>query len=252
MFGAIASLAAPLIGGLFNRGGDGGGGGGGGAPNAQLAQIRAAQQQNLAPYVTAGQATLPIQAGQYQNLVNQANPLGNYLGLANDPNAILSRFGAGFQQSPGYQYQVDQMTKASNNAAAQGGYIGSPQQQEYMAGQIGGLANQDYNQYLNQVMGLYGQGLQGMGNMYGQGLSGLQNIMSVGANAGSGSTNTLSDMLQKQAALSYSNAENSRRRNEAMWGGFGGALGQGLDIYGQRQGWGNPGRGGQGFFAPQT
>ncbi len=147
--------------------------------------------------------------GQANNYLSQMQPsidryLQPYINAGMNPTATLANFGSGYQASPGYQYNVDQATKAANNAAAAGGYIGSPQQQEYMAHQIGGLASQDYNQYLNNIMGIYNTG-------YG---------------ASMGATNTLSDMLKSQAQLAYANAANQAAAKNNKSGGFLGGLGK--------------------------
>lgn len=238
LLGGPAGAAAGYgIGNSLGGRGRGGGGGDGGMSSQQLAQMRQAQQQNLGPYVAAGQAALPRLSGEYQGIIDQANPLGQYQVMVNDPGALMSRLGSGYQQSPGYQYNVDQATRASNNAAAAGGFIGSPQHQLQMAKEIGGLANQDYGQYLNNAMGLYGQGVQGIGNMYGQGLQGMQNMAGMGLDAGRASSATLSDMLKSQAQLSYSNYWNNRKSLE---GGLGNLLGGRAGSFGSL--------GGSGFF----
>jgi hypothetical protein len=216
--------------------------------NQYLGQTPGYVDQYLSPYMQAGQGamgTLQGQyqgllgqnpSGQYQNLVNQSNPMENYLGLTRNPGEIMNQMGSGYQQSPGYQYNVDQATKASNNAAAAGGFIGSPQQQEQLAHQVSGMASQDYNQYLNNAMGLYGQGLQGMGNLYGAGMQGMQGQQQLGYGAAQGANQTLSDMLRAQAQNAQSQAEmqyyNTQDRNKAkaeqgsaMGGLFGGLLG---------------------------
>lgn len=148
--------------------------------------------------------------GQMQPYINQY--LQPYINAGMNPTETLSKFGAGYQASPGYQYNVDQATKAANNAAAAGGFIGSPQQQEYMAKQIGGLASQDYNQYMNNALGLYNTG-------YG---------------ASMGATNTLSDMLKTQAQMAYSDAMNKANAQSSGAGGLFGGIGKmlgGLGLF---------------------
>jgi hypothetical protein len=175
-----------------------------GKTNDYLSQMQGANDRYLQPYIGAGQNAMGTLQGQYNNLMN-------------DPGAMMNKFGAGYQQSPGYQYNVDQATNASNNAAAAGGFIGSPQQQEYMAKQIGGLASQDYNQYLNNAMGLYGQGLQGMGN-----------INNMGFQASGQAQQSMTDMLKNQANLAYEDAKNRAKQKNStggFWGGLGSALG---------------------------
>lgn len=171
------------------------------AANPYLQKMQGGIDRYLQPYIGAGQNAMGTLQGQYNSLIN-------------DPSSMMNKFGAGYQQSPGYQYNVDQATNASNNAAAAGGFIGSPQQQEYMAKQIGGLASQDYNQYLNNAMGLYGQGLQGMGN-----------INQMGFGASGQAQQSMSDMLKSQAELAYANAANKQQSKGGFFSGLGGLLG---------------------------
>ena len=174
------------------------------AANNYYSQMQGSNDRYLQPYIGAGQNAMGTLQGQYNSLIN-------------DPSAMMNKFGAGYQQSPGYQYNVDQATKGANNAAAAGGFIGSPQQQEYMAKQIGGLASQDYNQYLNNAMGLYGQGLQGMGN-----------INNMGFQASGQANQSMSDMLKSQAQLAYADAMNKSNQKSSGGGsgGFFGGLGK--------------------------
>lgn len=238
--------------------------------NNYLQQMQSGNGKYLNPYINSGQQANQTLSGQYQSLLGQNpssqyqsllgnnpssqykgllgnNPSEQYQELANNPNDVMDRLGAGYQKSPGYQHQVDQMTNASNNAAAAGGFIGSPAQQYQMAQGIGGLANQDYNQYLHNAMGLqsqgisgmgnlygaglngmgnlYGMGLQGMGNLYGQGLSGLQGISNQGYGAAGAASGNLSDMLKAQAQLSYANAGNQNAYRQNMFSNIGGMFG---------------------------
>lgn len=84
-----------------------------------------------------------------------------YASLMADPGAVMSKFGEGFDQSPGYGFQKQQATEAANQAAAAGGMVGSPAEQQQLAKTVTGLSNQDYYNYINHVMSLYGQGLSG-------------------------------------------------------------------------------------------
>lgn len=112
------------------------------------------------PYIEAGLGALDILYDEYGNLIT-------------DPNQIYNKLAAGFEASPGYEYNYNQAMNASNSAAAAGGMLGSPahtQQSQEMATQ---LANQDYYNYLDRMMSLYSTGLGGMGeiNQMGYGAS---------------------------------------------------------------------------------
>lgn len=119
--------------------------------------------QYFQPYMDSGKWALPQLQQQDEQLVN-------------NPGGMVNKMGAGFQQSPGYQFQVDQATGAANRAASAGGMLGTPSEQQSIAGTVNGLANQDYYNYLNHAQGMYGMGLQGMGDMAHQGLSATNNM----------------------------------------------------------------------------
>lgn len=153
------------------------------------------------PYVQAGQQALPTLQEQYGRLIS-------------DPGGVMGGIGAGFQESPGYQFAVEQAQKASGQAAAAGGMVGSPQQQQEISETITGLANQDYYNYLSRAMGMYGQGLSGMGGL-GQ----------MGYEASTGLGQNLANVAMTQANLAGGQAEMERQQEQGMWGTLGGLAG---------------------------
>lgn len=160
--------------------------------------------QYFQPYWNAGNQALGALQGQYGQLLN-------------NPGAVMNRMGQGFQQSPGYQFQVNQALGAANRAGAAGGMAGSPMEQQNIAGTVNQMANQDYYNYLNHVTGLYGQGLQGE-----QGIAGM------GLNAGE----DLAQALMSQAQMAYSGMANQNQMTGGMFGGIGSMLGAGLGALG--------------------
>ena len=120
---------------------------------------------------------------------------------------MLNKFGQGYQQSPGYQFQVNQATGAANNAASAGGMLGSPQHQQNTASMVNNLANQDFNKYLGGVL-----------SMYGRGLSGEQNIYNTGAGVSSQLGEDLGNSLMSQGNMAYSNAMNKNQSAQQMMG----------------------------------
>jgi hypothetical protein len=105
-------------------------------------------QQMLAPYIGGGQNVLPGLQEQYGQLVN-------------DPGSMLAKWGAGYKESPGYKHRQYEGQQAAQNAMAAGGMSGSPMHQEYAAKISEDIANQDFNDYMAQVLGAYGLGLGG-------------------------------------------------------------------------------------------
>jgi hypothetical protein len=200
-----------------------------------------------------------------------------YFGKDVRPEDVSKELGSRFQASPGYQYNVDQQTKAANQAAAAGGYVGSPAEQAALAKNVHGLADQDYNDYLNREMAQYNaytganlgqyntnmtQGLgqynnymnQGIGQ-YNTGLSGMGNtgqfLSQLGYTASNDLANTLATTLMNQAILAYAGQANQNQQGNqggGMMGGmgsmFGGQGGQGGGMGGMMSMFG--GQGGQG------
>lgn len=197
MGAGLGGLLSPMLGGQQNAFNE---------ANPYLQQMQQGTDKYMNPYINAGHGAMGTLMDQYRNL------LGN-------PGDLMNRLGAGYKQSPGYQYNIDEATRASNNAAAAGGFIGSPQQQAQLGKQIGGMASQDYNQYLNNTLGLYGQGLTGMGNMN-----------QMGFNASTQGMNSLNDMLKAQASLAYANANNQNQSQGGFMSGLGGLLGAGAGF----------------------
>lgn len=164
------------------------------AANPYLSGIEGGMNKYLSPYMDAGKSAMGTLMGQYG-------------GLVNDPGAMMNKIGAGFQQSPGFQFQTQQAGDAANRASAAGGMLGSPMQQQNIASTVNGLAQQDYGNYMNRGMSMYNQGLSGLSHVGDMGLQGA-GMMSQG----------LLQQLLAQAQNAYAGAANS---NQSMGGGIG-------------------------------
>lgn len=194
--GGMGDYLGPIFQHLF-----GGGQSPGGAGMKYLNQIPGMLKPYYDPYINAGRNALGVLQGQYG-------------GLINDPGAMMNKFGAGFQESPGYQYQKQQMEQAGNAASAAGGFIGSPQAQAAMQQNIGGLANQEYNNYMNRVLGMYGMGLQGE-----------QGINQMGFQGATGLADQLAQNAQNQAMMKYMQQKYQNEQQGGFWNAIGGAVG---------------------------
>ena len=107
----------------------------------------------MQPYIDQGQA-------QYGNLNSQ------YGQLMNDPGGRMNQIGQSYHQSPGFQFALQQALQGAGHAAAAGGMAGSPHHEQQNMGLATNLANQDYNQWLQQALGLYGRGMSGSQSLY--------------------------------------------------------------------------------------
>lgn len=164
------------------------------------------------PYLNQAGSMLP---GYYQPFINAGlaqlpNLQQQYGQLTNNPGQFMNKMGQNFQQSPGYQFQTQQAMGAANRAAAAGGTLGTPMEQQNIAGTVNGLANQDYYNWMKQAMGAYGAGLQGEQGLYNTGYGASNDLAS-----------NLAAILQSQAQLAYAGQANQNQ----MWGGLMGAAG---------------------------
>lgn len=165
-----------------------------------LNQISGMLPQYFQPWMSAGQQALPQLQQQYGQLLN-------------NPTGVMNGIGSTFHQSPGYQWQTNQALGAANRASAAGGMLGSPAEQQSIAGTVNQMANQDYYNYLNHGMQMYGMGLQGQ-----QGLA----QMGYGASANLG--DDLASTLMSQAQLAYSGQSDV---NQGRFGMLGSVMGAG-------------------------
>ncbi len=156
------------------------------------------------PYIDMGQRQMPGLESQYQQLMT-------------DPASRMAEFGGSFQESPGAAYTREQALRASNQAQAAGGMLGTPQNQLLNAEISAQLANKDYYNYLDRVMG-----------MYGQGLSGSQGLMDRGQQAGMSFADQLANIRASQANLAFAGSQAENEQTGGIIGGVGSAVGQGL------------------------
>lgn len=168
-------------------------------------QISGKTQQYYQPYINAGQQSLTDAQKQYGMLTS-------------DPGARMNQIGQGYQQSPGFQFAMQQALQGANHASAAGGMAGSPQSQQQNMQLANNMANQDYNQYLQNAMGMYNTGLQGQ-----------QGIAQMGQQSGNAYADMIAQQLAQQANLAYTgqqnNNENSSNLFKDMFSAIGGAAG---------------------------
>lgn len=182
-------------------------GGGGGNPsheaNKYLDQIPDELRKYFDPYINRGNRAGDLLEGQYGDLLR-------------DPGGRLNQIGGGYQQSPGFKFAMEQALGGAGRAAAAGGMAGSPMHSQQNMELATNLANQDYNNWIQNALGLYGRGMGGAENMYG-----------IGAKAGMGLGENLASVLAQKAAYGFEgqNYENQRR------GGIGGLLGGAAGMY---------------------
>lgn len=159
-----------------------------------LTKIPGQTQQYQQPWFQAGQNMIPGLTDQYNQLMN-------------DPSKRLNDIGAGYKESPGFKFAMQQALQGGNHAAAAGGMAGSPQHEQQNMQLANDIASQDYNKWLDNALGLYGQGL-----------SGGQNISNQGQQSGQNIADMIAQTLAQQANLSF---QGQAQRNQNQGDLFG-------------------------------
>jgi len=185
-WGAAAGGALGAVGGFGGNPRD--------AANKYYDQIPGQMKPYYDPYINAGRSALGKTQGAYGEMMD-------------DPNAIISRLGAGYKESPGYKWQLGQGEAAIGSANAAGGMAGTQQHMQQSGELANNLASQDYEKYLNHALGLYGSGVEGQ-----------QHISDQGYNASSSLADSLGNLLQHQGNMEYAGQNNE---DQQLWGGMG-------------------------------
>jgi len=169
-------------------------------------------QQALQPYQQAGQGGL----ADYQK----------WLQGQQDPSGFINNLMGGYQQSPYAQNLQQQSMNAGQNAASASGLTGSTPLMQQLQQNAGNIANQDQNQWLQNVLGINTQ--------YGQG---QQNLMQGGQNAANALSNIYNQMGQNMGQAAYGKQAGNQ---QDFWNTIGGGLGMfGSFLPGSNQ-WKNP------------
>lgn len=150
----------------------------------QLKQSEGTYSKYYNPYLNRGEDASQSLHEMYKNL------LGN-------PGDQYNKLAQGYQQSPGYQFALNQALQASGNEAAAGGMSGSPMAQQQAMGVAQGMASKDFQDYMNRVTGLFGAGL-----------SGQQDESKMGWDASKSLADNLVSLQQQQAKLGIEQQQN--------------------------------------------
>jgi hypothetical protein len=178
----------------------GGGGGKNPADEAMkyLDQIPGQTQPYYEPYINAGKGALNQLQGQYGQMLN-------------NPGAMYDKFAKGYKESPGYQLRLKEALNAGNSAQAAGGMLGTPQHERTNMGLATDVASQDFENYLNHILGLHTEGLDT-----------ANKINTMGYGASTGYADSLANLLGTKAQYGF---EGQKAKNAAGAGGLSDLLG---------------------------
>ena len=177
------------------------------AANDQIAldtRIYDETSANFAPYLSGG--------------TDGWNALRYELGLAERPESY-----GGFQATPGYEFQRQQGLDAVQSSAAARGNLYSGATMKAVTDYSQGLANQEYNNYLNRLSGVAASGQAAAGNQ-----------ANAGANFSANAGNSLAAIGNAQAAGAIGSAN-------AINGGITNALSSFGYLMGNQSGGANKG-----------
>jgi len=158
-----------------------------------LAQIPEHLRPYFEPYINAGKEQLPGLSEQYGSLLSNTG-------------GKLNEIGAGYKESPGYKWNLDQGEQAIANAQARNGMAGTKQDQQYSGELASHLADQDFQAYLSHALGLYGTGL-----------SGSQNLAQMGENAATEYGNNIGNTMTSRANLARANQYDENKSKSGLF-----------------------------------
>lgn len=216
---AIIAAGASLLGSYISSQGNKGGGNGGG--NTDLGEILKYGREQYQPYINQG----------YES---QGRANHQYNRMSGDPMSFLNEIINGYKPSEGYRFKEKKALEAARNSAAQGGFTGTPQDQAQQSELATGLADQDVQQWLQNVLGVQGAGL-----------SGQQHVADTGYHASQSLSDLLGNAYGAKAGLAQRELEQSRANQSGMLGGLSGLIGGaaqgigGMDFFKGMGGGGN-------------
>lgn len=98
----------------------------------------------------------------------------NAIRQGQDPVAFFNSISSQYQMSPFAKAQLQEAQDGANSAAAATGMLGSGAEMRAAADRATAVRSQDFNNWINQIMGVRNQYLEGMGGMEQQGFQGSE------------------------------------------------------------------------------
>lgn len=147
----------------------------------------------------------------FQDYINRGKTASDTIGGEydkgiNDPNSIYNKLSQGYKESPGYQFKLKQALDAQGNASARGGMLGTPQDQQYAMDTAHGIADQDFEEYLKHMFGIYDKSMEGTSHTADQGF-----------NASTDFGKRMADIMAQKAGLAYKGQAGENERVSNNW-----------------------------------
>lgn len=208
MWGALASLIPAAIGAVGAFQGARGRNNPGNAAQPYLNQIPGQGQQAYNPFIQSGQ-----QAEQ------QLNPITSQ--FAQNPFDVYNNILGQYKPSQGYQYRQDKLTQGLHNTAASGGFAGTNNHQDQYGNLVNSLMGQDQQQFLQNILGIQGAGMEGLESRVGR-----------GSQAAGGLADYLGNAGQMQATNAYQGQSNKNAARGQAYSSLASLIGGGMGAFG--------------------
>lgn len=157
-----------------------------------LNQIPGVGHEYYDPYIQKGQEAGGMLSEQFQKLMK-------------DPSAFISALQEGYEPSKGYQFKKEQLSRELGNTAAAGGIAGTPYHQEQQGELVSGLLSEDMQQFLQNVLGAYGMGVQGEEDIYNKGFESSGSMADL-----------LGGTLNTQAGLAFQGQSQKNKNQQSL------------------------------------
>lgn len=184
------------------------------AARPYLNQIPGIGHENYDPYIKEGREASQMTGEEYQRLLQ-------------DPTGFVNQIMGSYKPSEGYNFKKNELSRELSNTAAAGGFAGTQYDESNRGKLIESLLSQDMQQYLRNILGVHGTGLEGKEIQAGRGYDASANL-----------ADYLGNNLSQQGGLAYQGRayQNTARQNrDNAWlklgaqlaGGFAGRYGGG-------------------------
>lgn len=168
-------------------------------------KMMAQGQNNLQPYNTAGQNTIPM----YQDWMKRMGQ--NAMNF--NPQQSVNDLQKGYTETPYAKYMTSQALNTINNQAAMGGTLGGGQNLRDAGTMANQIASGDFQNYMKNVFNQQNYGLD-MNKMYG---GAMTNLMGLGQTAANNENTYMANMAKLRGGAEQGEAD----ADANMWQGIG-------------------------------
>ncbi|MFA5695927.1 MAG: hypothetical protein WC917_00475 [Bacilli bacterium] len=199
-----------------------------------LEQIKTAQAQGRTDIADALSKAYGINQPYMQAGTSALNSYLDTLGIGPKGAAGPSSLRDQFQQSPGFQYQLQQATNAATRRAAASGQTMSGAETRELASQSQGLASQDWNNWLtnsqNRLADIAGMGQRSATQQAGFETQGGLSLANLGLDYSKMSTEEMQAAAKAKAEAEMAQQTQNAQSKNSWLGGIGSLVGAGAGF----------------------